>query len=327
MTSPGLGAMRQVSGAPLLMDMENNSFIHIDASSTRAPQTNQLNQYSGIIYQTTTATAGGVEVNPGFPTRYDGEGGGSYNNAVVGQVYAYSYTSFGSIGAFDFSNGTGGAATPTVTTTGNQENSILTSSTLVAGPSGTTESLVVKYQDEWALDAYDVYVKINGGSPVYFSDGIWNPRPTGGQTLPPSSSSNLPSDYNAGATNNERRPTGSEAGAIHYPTHTTDSAGDPDWTMSYPVGGIYGSADGSTFRIEGDWAWGHERDIPGAVTGNNFATLTYTFPVPAGQTVTISMFMTDGDRCGDYVTSTWTFNNIGQPAPGVQVVGSVRLEQ
>ena len=38
------------------------------------------------------------------------------------------------------------------------------------------------------------------------------------------------------------------------------------------------------------------------------------------------MFMTDGDRCGDYVTSTWTFNNIGQPAPGVQVVGSVRLE-
>jgi hypothetical protein len=48
--------------------------------------------------------------------------------------------------------------------------------------------------------------------------------------------------------------------------------------------------------------------------------------VPAGQTVTVSMFMTDGDRCGDYVTSTWTFNNIGQPAPGVQVVGSVRLE-
>ncbi len=34
MTSPGLGQMRQVSGAPLLMDMENNSFIHIDASST-----------------------------------------------------------------------------------------------------------------------------------------------------------------------------------------------------------------------------------------------------------------------------------------------------
>jgi hypothetical protein len=39
------------------------------------------------------------------------------------------------------------------------------------------------------------------------------------------------------------------------------------------------------------------------------------------------MFMTDGDRCGDYVTTTWTFNNIGTPAPGVQVIGVVRLEQ
>ena len=66
------------------------------------------------------------------------------------------------------------------------------------------------------------------------------------------------------------------------------------------------------------------------VRGNNFATLTYTFPVPplsSGTTVTIGMFMTDGDRCGDYVTSTWTFNNVGTPAPGVQVIGTVRLEQ
>ena len=103
--------------------------------------------------------------------------------------------------------------------------------------------------------------------------------------------------------------------------------GNPNWTMHYNVSSIYGPADGSTFQIQGNWTWGHERDISGAVRGNDNATLTYTFPVPAGQTVTISMFMTDGDRCGDYVTATWTFNNIGTPAPGVQVVGAVRLEQ
>jgi hypothetical protein len=317
MTSPGLGQMRAVGGAPLLFDMENNSFIHIDASAARAPSSPQLNQYSGIIYQMWNATAGGVEVNPGFPTNFDGEGGGTYNNAVVGQVYAYSYTHFGSIGAFDFSNGTGGAATPSVVTSGNLENSILVSSVLVAA-SGTNESLVVKYTDEWALDAYDAYVKINANSPVYFSDGIWSPRPGLGATLPPNGAGNIPSDINP------RVPTG--AAPSPY-TGGPDTAGNPDWTMHYNTSSIYGPADGSTFRIQGNWTWGHQRDISGSVTGNNNATLTYTFPVPAGQTVTISMFMTDGDRCGDYVTATWTFNNIGTPAPGVQVVGAVRLEQ
>ncbi|HEY4844900.1 MAG TPA: pilus assembly protein TadG-related protein [Candidatus Dormibacteraeota bacterium] len=317
MSSPGLGQMRQVGGAPLLFDMENNGFIHLDGSTARSSDSRGLNTFSGIIYQTSTATAGGVEVNPGVPTREDGEGGGTYNNAVVGQVYAYSFTNFGSMGAFDYSSGAGGAATPTVTTSGNQENSILVSSVLQAGPTGTTESLVVKYSDEWALDAYDVYVKINANSPVYFSDGIWSPRPGSGATLPPNNAGNIPSDTNP------RIPAASPPSPY---TGGIDSVGDPNWTMHYPVAGIYGPADGSTFQIEGDWIWGHERDLTTAVRGNDVATLTYTFPVPAGQTVTISMFMTDGDRCGDYVTSTWTFNNIGTPAPGVQVVGSVRLE-
>jgi Flp pilus assembly protein TadG len=323
MSAPGLGQMRQVGGAPLLFDMENNSFIHLDGSAARSGDSRGLNTFTGIIYQTSSATAGGVEVNPGIPTREDGEGGGTYNNAVVGQVYAYSFTNFGSVGAYDFSSGVGGAATPTVTTSGNQENSILVSSVLLPGPTATTEKLVVKYSDEWALDAYDAYVKINANSPVYFSDGIWSPRPTVGTPLPPNGVANSPSDYN-GPPSHAAYPPASATGPY---SGGLDSLNDPNWTMTYPVGGIYGPADGSTFQIEGDWTWGHERDLSAAVRGNDNATLTYTFPVPAGQTVTISMFMTDGDRCGDYVTSTWTFNNIGTPAPGVQVVGSVRLEQ
>jgi hypothetical protein len=299
--------------------MENDNFIHIDAGSTRQSETPKLNSFTGIIYQYTNARAGGVEVNPGSPTRSEDFGNGATNSMVTGQIFAYSFTTFGNFGAFNFSNGTGGAATPSVTTSGIQENQILVSSVLQAGPTPTSESIVIKYADEWALDAYDAYVKINNGSPIYFSDGIWNPRPTVGQTLPPNAVTNIPSDANAA------KPTGAEIGAIHY-TRTTTSNGDPKWTMNYPVGGIYGPANGSTFTVEGNWTWGHERDLVTAVRGNDLATLTYTFPVPAGQTVTVSMFMTDGDRCGDYVTSTWTFNNIGQPAPGVQVVGSVRLE-
>jgi Flp pilus assembly protein TadG len=323
LNAPGLGQEQRVAGAPLLFDMENDNFIHIDSGVTRESDTPKLNSFTGIIYQYTNARAGGVEVNPGRPTRGEdfGDGGGTLttNSIVTGQIFAYSFTTFGNFGALNFSNGTGGAATPSVTTSGIQENQILVSSVLQAGPTPTSESIVIKYSDEWALDAYDAYVKINNGSPIYFSDGIWNPRPTSGQTLPPNAATNTPSDTNPA------KPTGLEVGAGNY-TRTTTSSGDPKWTMTYPVGGIYGPRNGSTFTVEGNWTWGHERDLATAVRGNDLATLTYTFPVPAGQTVTVSMFMTDGDRCGDYVTSTWTFNNIGQPAPGVQVIGSVRLE-
>ena len=322
LTSPGLGQSQEVGGAPLLFDMENDNFIHLDANTTHGDShSTTLNEFSGIIYQYSNARAGGVEVDAAFPTRRDGEEGGNANNTVQGQIIAYSLTTFGSFGAFDFSNGTGGAATPGVTTSGNQENQILTSSKLVPGPTATTESLVVTYADEWALDAYDAYVTINNGPRVFFSAGIWSPQPASNVSLPPAV--NTPGD------SADAYPTGTEAGAVNY-SHTIDSNNDPNWIITFAPSNTWTGAprDNSTFQIEGDWAWGHERNISTAVRGNNFATLTYTFPVPnSGTTVTIGMFMTDGDRCGDYVTSTWTFNNVGTPAPGVQVIGTVRLEQ
>jgi hypothetical protein len=314
LTSPGLGQEARDNGAPILFDMENGGFIHLDASSTRGSSSNQLNTFQGIIYQSPTYHTGGVEVNPGSPTRLFLS---AKNSMVTGQIFAYSLTMFGNYGAFDFSNGTGGAATPTGTTSGNLENQILQSSTLVAGPTSGTESLVVKYTDEWAMDAYDVYVKVNAGPAVYFSEGIWNPAPTG--TLPPNGAAYTPSDTHPAY------PTNTETNVGKYSTHGFDSAGDPNYTITYPSDGD--ADDGSTFNIDGDWIWGHERDISTAKRGNDLATLTYTFPVPTGTTVTVSMFMTDGDRCGDYVTATWTFNNIGTPSGGVQIIGSVRLEQ
>jgi Flp pilus assembly protein TadG len=325
LTSPGLGQSNEVGGAPLLFDMENDHFIHIDANTTRANSSSAtLNQFSGIIYQYSGAKAGGVEVDAGFPTRHDGEEGGTANNTVQGQIIAYSLTTFGSFGAFDFSNGTGGATTPSVTTSGNQENQILTGSKLVPGPTPTTESLVITYADEWALDAYDAYVTINNGPRVFFSAGIWNPQPASNLALPPAV--NTPGDSADAYPNPLTQP-----GAVNYNTALSpDANGDPNWIITFaPTNNWTGAPkDNSTFQIEGDWAWGHERNILTAVRGNNVATLTYTFPVPSsGTTVSIGMFMTDGDRCGDYVTSTWTFTNMGTPSPGVQVIGTVRLEQ
>ena len=41
----------------------------------------------------------------------------------------------------------------------------------------------------------------------------------------------------------------------------------------------------------------------------------------AGTSVAISLFLTDGDHCGDYATAAYTFANIGQPNGGQQTGG------
>jgi hypothetical protein len=43
--------------------------------------------------------------------------------------------------------------------------------------------------------------------------------------------------------------------------------------------------------------------------------------------VVVELFMSDGDRCGDWATAQVAFNNIGQVNPGQQTIGTVRLEQ
>ena len=95
----------------------------------------------------------------------------------------------------------------------------------------------------------------------------------------------------------------------------------------------YTEPDGTKYEVVGDWAWGHQMDLiasgQGFGTGlfNQSATISYTFPIPAGNTVGITAYMTDGDFCGDFVTGTWTYYNVGQSSAGQQVAGNVHLEQ
>lgn len=298
----GVGAIPAVSGSPLLFDMENSSWIHLD-SSQPGPGT-PPNTMSGIIYQTPNADGGGVEFDPsmaGFNVS------GQELPALQGQILAYSLTIFGaSGGTLDFTQGYGGGSVPGIGTSGRFENSIITSVSLKAAATPGYSVLTVGYTDEWMMDAYDVYVKLNNGSPQFFSQGIWNTTPGPGSPLPPAS--NNPGD------SNPAYPNAGQPGSYVI-------NGGTDWTFNIPGSG------GASIEAKGSWSWGHQNTIPGAQTSNYTAQLLYTFPNPAGAYISVTLFMLDGDRCGDYAYANYTFKSTGGPGPGQQSVGSVSLVQ
>ncbi|MDQ6884832.1 MAG: hypothetical protein M3077_11455, partial [Candidatus Dormibacteraeota bacterium] len=302
--APGFGANPSVNDIPLLFDLENSNFIHLDATPSALGF--NPNRFQGLIYQAAppTVTGGGVEINPGAAVA----GGGTA--LVLGQVIAYSLTTFGLPGvAIDFTGGLSGGTMPVFNVGGLYEPTQLTSASLqpVSGDS-TKEQLILNYFDEFDLNAFDVYVKVNNGPAMYFSKGLWAASPA-------------PPPNNSPGNANPAYPT-----AAGYPGYTVlASSPKPDWTYVEP--------DGSKYEVKGDWAWGHQMDLiargQGLGTGifNQSATITYTFPIPSGNTVVITAFMTDGDFCGDFVTGTWTFYNVGQSSAGQQVAGNVHLEQ
>jgi len=297
LVSPISGSLKAAQGVPLLFDLENDNFIHLDASG------NAKSRFQGIVYQYQNAKGGGVEMNPGLA------GGNTVN---LGQVWAYSFTTFGTSGfAIDFTKGVGGATSGPPIIGGRREQEIFTGMTL-SSPKPGYEMVQIQYADEWALDAYTAYVRINYGPPVYFSQGIWVGTPS---VIPPNPNTPNPSDANPAY------PTGTEQGASVNYTIAKAAPPKPDWTYNFTDG------TGSTFRIYGDWVWGHEKSITGASSQSNAATLEYTFPTPPGTQVVVELFMSDGDRCGDWATAQVTFNNVGQVNPGQQTAGTVRLEQ
>jgi hypothetical protein len=136
--------------------------------------------------------------------------------------------------------------------------------------------------------------------------------------LPPSPNGGGVSDVAAQSA----YPSAGQPGASNYTIATVN--GLPDWTYKF--------TNGSSFEVSGNWTWGHESNIPGAQSnwtnnGGNNATLTYTFPTPPGTSVNVLIYLDDGDHCGDYTIVNTTFANIGTPAGGQQIAGSVRLEQ
>jgi len=290
----GVNALASVGGSPLLIDEENSSFIHLDAHA------NNNNQLQGLIYQTSSATAGGVEINLGMSS-------GPNNSALTGQVLAYSFTTFGQSGSLDFSNGYGAGTVSSIPTSGKNETSIIQSASLTAGAPGF-QTVTVHYTDEWAMDAYDQFIKVNNGQPAFFSQGIWTTTP--GPSAPQPPPNNNPGDQFPAYPN------------LGVPgSYTIKSMNPPDWIYAIP------NSNGSSIEISGNWTWGHESDIPGANSGGDVATVKYTFPTPVGSYVSVSVFVLDGDHCGDYAYQSYTFKNTGQPGPGQQTVGATDIVQ
>lgn len=293
----GAGSLAAVGGTPLLIDEENSSFIHVDGQNPSS--------VSGIIYQTPSANAGGFEFNPGMST------GGSNPAGVNGQVLAYSFTTFGQAGnGLDFRNAYGTGGVPNIPTSGKNETAIISSVSLTAaaGMPGFS-TFTVYYSDEWMMDAYDAYVKVNNSTPQFFSQGIWTTTPAPGDPLPPPN--NNPGDANP-AYPNTASPGSYTIISATYPSPN-------DWQYTIPGG------SGAYMEVKGQWTWGHQSDIPGAPSGSYTAQLLYTFPTPNGSYVALTLFVTDGDHCGDYAYANYTFKNIGTPGPGQQTVGSVSL--
>ena len=60
----------------------------------------------------------------------------------------------------------------------------------------------------------------------------------------------------------------------------------------------------------------------------NLAEINLTFPKPSGSSFTLSIFMEDGDHCGDYASAQYTFPVAGgQPGSGTAQGGGVSLEE
>jgi hypothetical protein len=215
----------------------------------------------------------------------------------------------------DFRSGYGNGIVPGISTSGKNETSIIGSVTMAAatGQPGYS-TLTVNYTDEWAMDAYDAYVKVNNGTPIFFSQGIWTTTPAAGDPLPPPY--NNPGDYTTSTTTYAAYPSTSVPG-----TYSINSAGINDWTLAIP------NSSGSTFEAKGSWTWGHQSDISGAASGNYTASLAYTFPNPNGTYVAITVFLLDGDHCGDYALASYIFKNTGLPGGGAQSGGTVVLVQ
>ena len=328
--NPDIGVQGASGNPPVAIDMQNGSFIHLDAKA------GQQNGVTGIVYQDPTVTSGGVEVDPGM-----NNGHASPAAAISGQVLAYSFTSFGHPGeAVNFQSGYGTGTIPQISNSGHQESSIVTSASLTKDQTGTNGVFTLQYTDEWALDAYDSYISVGGGTAQFFSQGMWGTATPTTSPEVPNSHSGGPSDstsplqvqrpvgWNANnvtsvATNN----TGSPAGSYdHYTVKldpVTNESTDYSLQLPFPAGGT------ATFETSGNWTWGHEKDLGGATIGNpNVATVTYTFPLSTfGSNITISMGLYDGDHCGDYALYTGTFSNPGTPGGGGQTNGTVKLEQ
>lgn len=290
LNGPNIGALSSVGGAPILFNMQNNGWTHLDGDTA---------QFQGIIYQQSSATAGGVDIDPGAGTHTPA------GATVTGQVYAYSMDFFGQAGtAVNFSGGWGsGGQSPTVSSGTREPGLVHIPSNALTASGSSSETLTVDYTDEWMMDAWDLSIQINSLTTYYFSQPIWSISPNTAPTSGPYPPQNgyIPSDANP-------RYMAYDQGSVVYPPPSpaytqVNGALAHEYTSS--------TAGNTTWDISGDWAWGNQSNIPNPKSKAYAATISYTFPIPQGTQVGVLLHVVDGDNCGDYDNVSATFANVG----------------
>ena len=346
---PAIGTMSQVSGVPMLFDVENpDGYIHLDG---HVGQT----QYTGLVYQASGASQGrgGVDIAPGL-------GPAGSTATLDGQVVAYSFAIFGNSGgpAVDFSTywGTGTAGPAGA---GSDEASLVTIPVLAfqAGSVPGTQVLHLQYDDEWAMDAYDLSVSINYQT-FYFSQGLWTLTPPNSSSSPPSpwppQNGYTPSDASpmyafAGQVLSKTSPFPSTLSAYSGGTYSYGTAYYDAMSLgpSYAAGTngyfdelVYnsdpGQNDNVSIDVSGDWSWGNQSNIStpsnSSITAHKrtdkySADIYVTMPIPVGATSQIVVHTVDGDHCGDYANTSATLTNITGGSGASSAIGETQLVQ
>jgi len=377
-SAPDLGGNAAVGNLPILFDMTNSGWIHLDANKGSTSQ----DGFSGIIYQGALSSAdaspydavgGGVEIDPGL-------NGGNHTAALSGQVIAYSLTTFGNPGtAVDFSNGLAGPTAASATATGTEAGLVpkgsqpLPVATTINGQNYVAMEL--DYIDEWSLDAYDAWFQINGvnnGNKFFFSNGIWNPNDSAhassgtyngsSPTLPPEDATTVyqlgKNDFfrtSGGTTYGPGWPASGDDRFGLYNRHLTGTSDSQpsDWVYGFTPSGqanpIYfemggpilplaagnsaqptgSSTGGAGTNVGGHWAFGHQKDFAPLKTikGDYTTSMVLFFPTPSASTLSGTMFILDGDHCGDSETLTFSYPNPGSVAGPTTTTGTVLLEE
>ena len=342
LSGPAVGTMNDVSGEPVLFDVENpHGYVHLDGRSAT---------FAGLVYQAPPSSGGGgggVDIDPGL---------GANGPTLTGQVLAYSLSLFGhgSAGtapvAVDFSTwwGVGAAQAPGsrsllfgLTGKSQFENSMITipAGALQPGPTSSTETVHFQYDDEAMLDAYDLSITVGtANKPTsYFSQDLWTTPPNTANVHPPlpPQTGFYPSDANPMFGSKwETNPSPQKwNGGLYLPalayydgnipnTYSDPSAANNnDVRYTTPAG----NGNGNILEINGDWMWGpftNEVILPGVSVVSHprrdtySADIYYTFPIPPGPTVSISLHAVDGDHCGDWDNVTAVLTNVGQSGGG-----------
>jgi hypothetical protein len=343
LSAPAAGGSTNANGKPVLFDVDNPSgYVHLDGAAGKT-------QFTGMVYQTSSATGGGVDIDPGRGPA------ATHAATLVGQVIAYRLAVFGagSGAAVDFSGyWNTGFAPPSGSS---QEGPMISlpANALQAGSAPGTDTLHVEYDDESMLDAYDLSLSVNGQK-TYFSAGLWGQHPPNPPHPPgqPAQGPNLfPSDNNpmlaqAGqvsglvAANKFDKPTYTYLPAL--PNYDASIADIPipgyTWvSSSQPPELKYTDPSGTIVDVSGDWMWGNSQNL--VLAGDTLAgdprsdlysaDIKLTFPAPAGKTVKLSLYAVDGDNCGDGLGPSWTvfLPQTGNPAPGPVPPIAVQLVQ